>query len=75
MGLKLKRRKQRRRVGRLIHAGDRTMTFVASGPPDEHEGAVLPSDEEIEAALGQVPEELTWEWASRRLGVLRRPRR
>lgn len=67
MGLKLKRTKQHGGIGRLIHAGDRTMTFVADAPRGKRGGTTLPSMEEIEAALEQVPEELSWEWASRRL--------
>lgn len=67
MGLKLKRGKPHHGIGRLIHAGDRTMTFVADEPRGERGGPALPSMEEIEAALEQVPEELSWEWASRRL--------
>lgn len=67
MGLKLKRRKRQRGIGRLIQAGDRTMTFVADAPRGRRGGTALPSMEEIEAALEQVPEDLSWEWAAHRL--------
>jgi hypothetical protein len=42
------------------------MTFVRDAQ-DERDGAELPSIEEIEAALEVVPEEIGWDWASRRL--------
>ena len=42
------------------------MTFV---PADDElqDGIELPSLEEIEAALRNVPDDLTWEWAAARL--------
>lgn len=59
-------RKPKRRASRLVRAGDRTMTFVQDGPgPDD--GTELPSMDEIEAALREVPSEIGWEWASPRL--------
>lgn len=56
----------KRRAHKLIRAGDRTMTFVqdGSGPDD---GIELPSMDEIETALRQIPEDIDWEWASPRL--------
>lgn len=41
------------------------MTFVQDGAPGH--GVDVPSIAEIEAALRDVPEELSWDWASRRL--------
>lgn len=42
------------------------MTFVADSD-GEDQGVVLPSVDEIEAALDTVPEEIGWDWASPRL--------
>jgi hypothetical protein len=67
MGLKLRtRKKHRRRAQRLIRAGDRTMTFVDDAD-DARDGVDVPSMDEVNAALAQVPEDLNWDWASRRL--------
>src|SRR3970040_654107 len=60
--------RQKRHPGpqRLIRAGDRTMTFVPAD--DEMQDSVeLPSLEEIDAALSEVPNELSWDWAAKRL--------
>lgn len=66
MKMKLRRRKARKqRSHRLIRAGDRTMTFVQSADGDED--GFEPSIQEIEAAIAEVPDELDWEWSSRRL--------
>lgn len=66
MVMKLRRRKaKKQRSHRLIRAGDRTMTFVHE--PDAPGDGIQPSDEEIEAALAQLPEELDWEWSRSRL--------
>lgn len=68
MGLKLRHRKKRHpRAHRLIRAGDRTMTFVSDAEDEAHDGGAMPSMDEVDAALEQVPEDLSWDWASRRL--------
>lgn len=41
------------------------MTFVQDG--DAPEDGIEPSIDEIEAALAEMPDELDWEWSSRRL--------
>jgi hypothetical protein len=41
------------------------MTFVQDGSPGD--GIETPSIEEVEAALRNVPDDLSWDWASRRL--------
>jgi hypothetical protein len=43
------------------------MTFVAPIDEDVDDGIVLPSAAEIEAALSEIPEELSWDWAAPRL--------
>lgn len=43
------------------------MTFVSDLDPHDDDGVELPSMEEIEAALAEVPDELGWDWVSRRL--------
>src|SRR5690606_10692620 len=67
MALRIRRRKERaqRRTERLIRAGDRTMTFIQDSSAGD--GTHTPSIEEVEAALRDVPDELSWEWASSRL--------
>lgn len=42
------------------------MTFVPQ-PNDGRDGVEMPSWAEIEAALSQVPEEVSWDWAAPRL--------
>lgn len=67
MASRIRRTKNRpARASRLIRAGDRTMTFIRD-EEDVRDGIGTPSIEEIEAALSQVPEELSWDWASERL--------
>ena len=66
MAIRIRKRDRQRRSHRLIKAGDRTMTFVQdSGGPED--GMVVPSLAEIEAALAQVPDELSWDWVRSRL--------
>lgn len=60
------RKRQARRSHRLIKAGDRTMTFVEDEAA-RRDGVQVPSMEEVDAALAQVPEDLTWDWARSRL--------
>ena len=68
MGLKLRnRKKQQRRAQRLIKAGDRTMTFVDGADDAAPDGGDVPSMDEVNAALAEVPEDLSWDWASQRL--------
>jgi len=43
------------------------MTFVPPEDTERMDGVLVPPIEEIEAALEQVPEDLTWDWASARL--------
>lgn len=61
------RRRAKPRQPRMIRAGDRTMTFVTTLKEQRGAGADFPSEEEIDAALGDVPEELSWDWAAPRL--------
>jgi hypothetical protein len=66
MAIRIRKRDRQRQFHRRIRAGDRTMTFVQDGhgPTD---GVAVPSIEEIEAALAEVPEDLSWDWARTRL--------
>ncbi len=43
------------------------MTFVVAPDQEAQDGVEVPSPEEIEAAFQGIPEDLNWEWASRRL--------
>lgn len=61
------RRKAKSRTPRLIRAGDRTMTFLQTPEQESSDGSYTPSLEEVEAALAEVPEELTWDWVAPRL--------
>jgi hypothetical protein len=61
------RRKAKPKQPRLIRAGDRTMTFVVTPEQEEDDGLEVPSQDDIEAALSGIPDDLNWEWASRRL--------
>jgi len=61
------RRKAKSRPPRLIRAGDRTMTFLQTPEQEASDGSYTPSLEEVEAALADVPGELTWDWVAPRL--------
>lgn len=43
------------------------MTFVMNGEQEEADGVELPSEDEIEAALSIIPEDVNWDWAFSRL--------
>ncbi len=67
MALSRRRRKAKEHRGhRVVHAGDRTMTFIPP-PAADDDGVELPSREEVELALSQVPDDLSWDWVAPRL--------
>lgn len=67
MAIKLRRRARKHAPHRLIRAGDRTMTFVPDADDVPRDGVELPSAEEVDAALRDVPEDLSWDWVAPRL--------
>ena len=52
---------------RVLRAGDRVMTFIPPADGDDSDGVERPTEEEVQAALEGVPDELSWEWAAPRL--------
>jgi hypothetical protein len=61
------RRKAKPKQPRIVRAGGRTMTFVVTPEQEADDGLEVPFREEIEAAFRGIPEDLNWEWASKRL--------